>query len=160
MSDITEHPDPSDTVVRLRHLADVAATYGHARLSATTAKQSADLIESQAAGLSRLREERDALRARTDGAALIAAERQRQLSDEGWTPEHDAEWVNGELASAAICYARSVVDGYVTPFLANAPIGWPWHEDWYKPSDDSIRNLVKAGALIAAEIDRLQRAAS
>ena len=118
-----------------------------------TRRAAADLIESQAADLSRLREERDAQRARTDGAALIAAERQRQLSDEGWTPEHDAEWVNGELASAAICYARSVVDGYVTPFLANAPIGWPWHEDWWKPSND-LRNLVRAGALIAAEIDR------
>lgn len=34
---------------------------------------------------------------------------------------------------------------------------WPWHSSWWKPSDDPIRNLVKAGALIAAEIDRLQR---
>jgi hypothetical protein len=35
---------------------------------------------------------------------------------------------------------------------------WPWSKKWWKPSSDPIRNLVKAGALIAAEIDRLQRA--
>jgi hypothetical protein len=41
------------------------------------------------------------------------------------------------------------------------PNDWPkeWNVDWWKPSDDPIRNLVKAGALIAAEIDRLQRKA-
>lgn len=35
--------------------------------------------------------------------------------------------------------------------------GWPWDYKWWKPSDDPIKNLVKAGALIAAEIDRLQK---
>lgn len=36
---------------------------------------------------------------------------------------------------------------------------WPssWHPEWWKPSNDPVRNLVKAGALIAAEIDRIQR---
>jgi hypothetical protein len=38
------------------------------------------------------------------------------------------------------------------------PTYWPWDKEWWKPSDDPTRNLVKAGALIAAEIDRLQRA--
>lgn len=39
-----------------------------------------------------------------------------------------------------------------------APAGWPWHPKWWKPTpDDRIRELAKAGALIAAEIDRLQR---
>ena len=33
---------------------------------------------------------------------------------------------------------------------------WPWAKKWWKPSDDPVRNLVKAGALIAAEIDRLE----
>ena len=36
---------------------------------------------------------------------------------------------------------------------------WPWSDKWWKPSDDPVRNLVKAGALLAAEIDRLQRGA-
>lgn len=35
---------------------------------------------------------------------------------------------------------------------------WPWDKSWWKPTpDDRIRELIKAGALIAAEIDRLQR---
>jgi len=36
---------------------------------------------------------------------------------------------------------------------------WPWGKEWWKPSDRR-RDLVKAGALIAAEIDRLDRAKS
>ena len=79
------------------------------------------------------------------GIELIAKERQRQIEAEGWTPEHDDQHVHGELADAAACY----VDGN--------PVGWPWDEKWWKPSSDPIRNLAKAGALIAAEIDRLQR---
>lgn len=45
------------------------------------------------------------------GAELIAAERERQIKEEGWNEQHDDQWGYGEL--------------------------------------------VKAGALIAAEIDRL-----
>jgi hypothetical protein len=86
---------------------------------------------------------------------LIAAERQRQISAEGWTPDHDAEHTIGELVDAAVCYLRHGLD-------AESPViwPWPWDESWWKPSDDSIRNLVRAGALVTAEIDRLQRAAA
>lgn len=92
---------------------------------------------------------------RSGGAGLIAAERQRQVRSEGWTPDHDDEWDDGELARAAVRYAMEEVDrehyGY----------SWPWAWEWWKPSPkDRVRELVKAGALIAAEIDRLQRAAS
>lgn len=40
-----------------------------------------------------------------------------------------------------------------------APIGWPsdWSLAHWKPSTDIERNLVKAGALIVAELDRLAR---
>ena len=65
-----------------------------------------------------------------------------------------------ELLEAALCYA-SVEHGRnggskdmdITKELMKF---WPWHRCWWKPSDDPIRNLVKAGALLAAEIDRLQ----
>lgn len=89
------------------------------------------------------------------GVDLIAAERRRQVEAEGWTPEHDDEHANGELIRAAYCYARHVDVPY-TEGTTPAPL-WPWHDDWWKPSEDPVRNLVKAGALIAAEIDRLQR---
>lgn len=92
------------------------------------------------------------------GIDLIAAERQRQIEAEGWTPKHDDEYCNGELAEAAACYAhpnRPMVpdtNGIDPP----VPCDWPWDPEWWKPKD-RVRDLVRAGALIAAEIDRLQR---
>ncbi|MFW6155839.1 MAG: hypothetical protein ACOC7J_00855 [Armatimonadota bacterium] len=38
------------------------------------------------------------------GVSLIAAERERQIREEGWTPEHDDEHDAGELADAAASY--------------------------------------------------------
>jgi hypothetical protein len=88
------------------------------------------------------------------GVELIAAERQRQITSEGWSPEHDDIHGSAALAKAAVCYAlKSALpcfDGGHTPNM------WPWADGW-KPSPDPIRNLVKAGALIAAEIDRIRR---
>jgi hypothetical protein len=77
----------------------------------------------------------------------IAAERVRQIEAEGWTPEHDDAHDVGELADAAACYARGEQMSSV----------WPWSDEWWKPSDRR-RNLIKAGALIVAEIERLDRA--
>jgi hypothetical protein len=89
---------------------------------------------------------------KSSGVDLIAKERQRQIEKEGWTPEHDDTHTLRELARAAICYATPHIKTQTPP----RPM-WPWHDDFWKPSDDPIRNLVKAGALIVAEIDRLQR---
>jgi hypothetical protein len=93
------------------------------------------------------------------GTELITAERQRQVDVEGWTPEHDDGHSSGELSNAARAYTKVAafqVRGRVPSMMP--PLEWPWGiDDWWKPSPDPIRNLVKAGALIAAEIDRLQR---
>lgn len=100
------------------------------------------------------------------GIHLIAAERTRQQVEECWDPEHDDGHLSGELNDAAICYAMAAAKqarGESLEYLKSAvPAGefpWPWEDSWWKPSEDPIRNLTKAGALIAAEIDRLQRAA-
>jgi hypothetical protein len=102
------------------------------------------------------------MRERKDGAELIAAERARQVSVEGWTPRHDDTHTDAEMTAAACCYAalaRRQADGAIKSRAEDIgpPTGWPWDYEWWKPSDDPIRNLEKAGALIAAEIDRLQR---
>lgn len=97
-----------------------------------------------------------------NGVDLIAAERQRQIEQEGWTPEHDDEHDLGEMVTASMCYAIHASHrsrGQAPPIDAISA-RWPWAAEWWKPSDDPIRNLAKAGALIAAEIDRLQRAAA
>lgn len=88
------------------------------------------------------------------GIELIAEERQRQIEVEGWTSEHDDHHSGGEMARAAAFYALAAD----SPFCRDGftPIGWPWSAEWWKPSTP-IRDLQKAGALIAAEIDRLQR---
>jgi hypothetical protein len=94
------------------------------------------------------------------GAELIAKERQRQVEKEGWTQAHDAEHDRGEILSAGIAYATMARDQAHHGKHADSDLvrdmNWPWHSAWWKPDPDPIRNLVKAGALIAAEIDRLQ----
>lgn len=94
------------------------------------------------------------------GTELIAEERKRQIEVEGWTKEHDVEHVNDSLALAAVCYAiPSELRHYsYCPLIKErVPDFWPWEKEWWKPCpEDRIRELVKAGALIAAEIDRLQ----
>ena len=94
-----------------------------------------------------------------NGSELIMQERKRQIEQEGWTPEHDDEHKFFELSRAAICYLMfSIISR--PPLSKSTPIKWPWDPTWWKPSYSRIRNLVKAGALIAAEIDRLQRKAN
>lgn len=83
----------------------------------------------------------------------IAAERRRQMEVEGWTPEHDDRHAPGDLSDAAACYASTDRD-----LRGGVPFGWPWHKGWWKPKDRR-RDLVRAGALIVAEIERLDRAA-
>ena len=94
------------------------------------------------------------------GAELIAEERQRQIEVEGWTKEHDAEHTNDSLALAAVCYAipKELRNYSYCPLRKErVPDLWPWGLECWKPCPkDRIRELVKAGALIAAEIDRLQ----
>lgn len=100
-----------------------------------------------------------------NGTELIAQERQRQIEVEGWTPEHDDEHNTCELLDAALCYAgvagSQVLDSDGGTEAKTAMLSeWPWDDARWKPLPDAIRNLVKAGALIAAEIDRLQRKAN
>lgn len=85
------------------------------------------------------------------GIELISEERKRQIEVEGWTAEHDAKHVCGELSDAAMCYCMREY------WRRRLPIEliFPFSPEWFK-SDNRIRELSKAGALIAAEIDRLQ----
>ncbi len=91
----------------------------------------------------------------TQAAIDVLAERQRQISAEGWTPEHDDEHDKGVMAAAAACYALHTEPvGNVRDYLKF----WPFDASWWKPGERR-RNLIKAGALILAEIERLDRAA-
>ncbi|MFV4850505.1 hypothetical protein ACNJNU_13025 [Citrobacter freundii] len=83
----------------------------------------------------------------------VIAERQRQQSVEGWTPEHDDQYGKSQLLWASSCYLLNTIQ----PFN-RIPMDWPWDSSWWKPTN-SRRDLVKAGALILAEIERIDRAA-
>ena len=91
----------------------------------------------------------------------IAAERRRQIEAEGWTPEHDDTHRFGEMARAAAFYALHA--GWsqhprATGWPTFPPGSWPFEDEWWKPKDPR-RDLVRAAALIVAEIERLDRAA-
>jgi len=90
----------------------------------------------------------------------VMNERFRQWDEEGFGPDHDDQHIRGELGAAAACYAvpsrsrMEMLDRF-----------WPatWGRNWFKPTgphdDLGARrcDLVKAGALILAEIERIDR---
>ncbi len=108
------------------------------------------------------------------GAERIAAERRRQVEAKGYDEAHDDRHEHGELIEAARCYAYAAqvaewydladwfgldAEGRVKlPAATNAR--WPWSPRDWKPTGDPVRDLTKAGALVAAEIDRLLRKAA
>ncbi|WP_422766251.1 hypothetical protein [Pseudomonas aeruginosa] len=80
----------------------------------------------------------------------VQAERRRQITAEGWTPEHDDLYCAAELPRAAAAYILNGAND-------EAPAIWPFSAKWWKPRD-ARSNYVRAGALILAEIERLDRA--
>lgn len=106
------------------------------------AKQRADLAQAHPAEMSA-------------AARDVLAERRRQQEVEGWAPEHDDMHSAGELALGAAFYAANA---FVPANSSVVLYGWPWHPSWYKKTTPR-RDLEKAGALIQAEIERLDRAA-
>lgn len=92
----------------------------------------------------------------------VIAERRRQIEVEGWTPEHDDAHKEGSLGRAGGFYALNAgaamwYGTHDTSICDTAPDGWPWAPEWWKPAN-ARRDLVKAGALILAEIERIDRA--
>jgi len=107
-----------------------------------------------------------------NGSELIAKERIRQVEEEDYDVIHDGQHKENALAEAAVCYImckENVIPRHVSEIspgdlftgegMRDAIIWalwpWGWKREWFKPKT-RIRNLVRAGALIAAEIDRLQ----
>ena len=91
--------------------------------------------------------------ATTAAARDVLAERRRQIEAEGWTLDRDDEYTRFELARAGACYAEY---GNWPAHSEIPPNSWPWSAAWWKPTSYR-QNLVKAAALILAEIERLDR---
>jgi len=94
------------------------------------------------------------------GCIAITRERQRQIQEEGYSAAHDDGHRNGSIAQAAACYAETAALQIKNGLEQSPPCffhkDWPWEREYFQARDPR-RNLVKAGALIAAEIDRLDR---
>lgn len=105
----------------------------------------------------------------TKAAQDVLAERQRQVDVEGWDANHDDNNNRGDMARAAACYAlvAGSCQGWSASTYAGMPapnsdpdgdeIWWPWDRKWWKPKNPR-RDLVRAAALILAEIERIDRA--
>jgi len=91
-------------------------------------------------------------------AEEIKEERLRQVLKEGFTILHDDRHDDGEMARAAAVYAMPAEWRNTVNIPGSAPLGWPWEPEWWKPTpEDRQRELIKAGALLCAEYDRLER---
>ena len=84
------------------------------------------------------------------GIAAISFERQEQIDTHNYDAELDRQYFEKELAEAAKAY----LEEYLNP-SDGVPQNFPFLPDFWKPSDKQGNNLTKAGALIAAEIDRI-----
>lgn len=108
------------------------------------------------------------------GIDLITEERQKQ-NNNGYDTNHDSQHDFRELMSAARIYIDAAIlttkskeignsdeastswHKHNEPFeWKNLKLGWPWEEESFKPTTP-LEDLTKAGALIAAAIDRLQK---
>lgn len=95
------------------------------------------------------------------GIEIIKEERERQVSNEGWTSAHDDAHENGEMSDMAACFAagRNIYElversDYVFLYKELFPFDSKWDK---RGKHNRLRELAKAGALIAAEIDRILR---
>jgi hypothetical protein len=93
------------------------------------------------------------------GIELIAEERQRQIDEEGYSFSHDKLHADGEISLAAACYAAHPLEIYYKEEYATETHFKqliPFNQYKIDNKKSELRKLVIAGALIAAEIDRLQ----
>jgi hypothetical protein len=101
--------------------------------------------------------------------ADVVSERTRQIKSEGWTEAHDDEHDAGILAAAGSAYALAAADrlcpysqgdGGFDASLTGGENETPpmWPDDWKWKPNEPRRMLVKAAALLIAEIERLDRA--
>ncbi len=101
------------------------------------------------------------------GLGVILAERRRQI-EKGHSPEYDDEHDAGELALCAALYALPY-DAEIIPgeklltqddFIGLHIALETGCNFFVKPEPDNLKRLAKAGALIVAEIERIQRASA
>jgi hypothetical protein len=181
LADVPAPVAPSADVDRLREALETALAaleFGRAQLKEYELAATGEVYNSPTINVA-IDEARAALSSipapstATEAARDVLAERERQKAVEGWTPEHDDTHANFEMARAAAFYAlHTAADVLPEPspeapshrygLFLTADQAWPpqWdHLTWKKPKG-ARRNLVRAAALLIAEIERLDRASA
>lgn len=88
----------------------------------------------------------------TNWIEQIEKERKRQVSEKGYTAKHDDAHKSGQIANHAAALATTWLDCVDTMY--------PYSEEAIKmglKNQDRKTQLIKAGALIVAELERLER---
>lgn len=88
------------------------------------------------------------------GIEQIGEERLKQINKHGYTLYNDAGWNNKHLLMAALAYLKTAIGAEETLTESWPMEDWPWDIKYFK-DEGYVENLKKAGALIAAELDRL-----
>lgn len=91
-------------------------------------------------------------------------ERQRQIEKEGYSTANDDLYEENELVRAGAGYVNHVVGRSWTfnkemPEVyqnEEVPEFWPWDDNFWKPKSPR-KDLVRAAALLIAEIERIDR---
>ena len=83
------------------------------------------------------------------GLEQITEERVKQIAKYGYTAFHDSGYQNQELLFGALTYLMCAISGKDTGLQY-----WPFEQQYFH-YEGCIESLKKAGAFIAAELDRL-----
>lgn len=104
------------------------------------------------------------LKMMTRGAREVLAERQRQVTAEGWSEAHDDTHTDASMAMVAALYAAPRDNLMVAVHTADSiSLADPWPASWSAKRWDKRKTharrkrLVIAGALILAELERMDR---
>ena len=113
-------------------------------------RKAIDLARRAAEKADRVADTLHALRIKVPAVHDVLVERARQIDTERYTPDEDARKnLDGDLTMAAVAYALHAPGD---PCCSASM--WPWDTASFKPKDRR-RNLIRAAALLIAEIERM-----
>lgn len=99
----------------------------------------------------------DFLSAQSPALTSVILERAKQIEKYGYTVKKDRRYRNGELAKVGICYAIAAANSFDKEYQPRG-VEFPWSQEHWKPEAPRRENLVKAVALLLAQIDQIDAA--
>ncbi|MBO6184223.1 MAG: hypothetical protein J6O88_05935 [Chryseobacterium sp.] len=93
----------------------------------------------------------------TTGVGLIATERQKQIEKHGFTGQYHLDYHEGYTSNQLSKAAVTLLMPDLIPNLGWTSVPENWDKEWFEKlmNKETKERLIIAGALIAAELDRL-----